>query len=97
MFIDGEDFDATYETSLGPIGVLAEVEIHFDQLVLNAVSIYPIETSRRLPIGVRQIVEIVRSIERDAQKQGFSECVVNARKLSGASPGRIVRLVRRLR
>jgi len=28
MFIDGEDFDRTYETTLGPVGVLAEVEIH---------------------------------------------------------------------
>jgi hypothetical protein len=94
MFVDGSLFDETHETTLGSIGVLAEVEIRGDRLTLNALSIYPLETES-LPIGVRQMIEILRSIQRDASEQGFRECIVNAKKLSGASPGRIVRFERR--
>jgi len=43
------------------------------------------------------MIEILRSIQSDARELGFSECIVNAKKLSGASPGRIVKFVRRLR
>jgi len=97
MFVDGGDFEKTYETSLGPVGVLAEVQIRDQRLVLNALSIYPIETSERLAIGVRRTIEILRSIKQDALDQGFSEYVVNAKKLTGASPGRIVKVERRLK
>ncbi len=97
MFVDGGDFEKTYETNLGPVGVLAEVQILGQRLVLNGLSVYPMETNERLPIGVRRTIEIVRSIQRDAFDHGFSECVVNAKKLTGASPGRIVKIVRRLR
>ena len=97
MFIDGRDFDKTYETSLGPVGVLAEVEIDGSRLVLHAFSMYPIETDQRLHIGVRRTIEIFRSIRQDALEQGFTALVVDAKKLTGASPGRIVKVERRLR
>jgi hypothetical protein len=97
MFVDGGDFEKTYETSLGPVGVLAEVQIRDQRLILNALSIYPIETSERLPIGVRRTLEILRSIKQDALDQGFSDYVVNSKKLTGASPGRIVKVERRLK
>ncbi len=97
MFIDGGDFEKIYETALGPVGVLAEVQIHNGRLVLNGLSIYPLETDERLPIGVRRTIEIVRSIRQDALDAGFSECIVHAKILTGARPGRIVRIARRLK
>jgi len=39
----------------------------------------------------------VRSIRQDALDAGFSECIVNAKRLTGARPGRIVRIARRLK
>jgi hypothetical protein len=63
MFVHGADFEHTYSTDRGPIGVLAEVELHGDELVLKDLAIYPAETSGKLPVGVRQMVGIFREIE----------------------------------
>jgi len=82
---------------VGPVGVLSAIEIHGDQLLLKDLLVYPTETDKRLPVGVEEMLQIVRSIESEARGQGFRTCIVEAKRLSGAKPGRMMKLTRRLR
>jgi hypothetical protein len=97
MFVDAVDFEAVYTTKFGPVGVLAEVAIQGSRLLLKDMAIYPVDSAKRLPVGVGEMLRIVRLIEAQALSQGFSECTVEAKRLSGAKPGRMMRLTRRLR
>jgi hypothetical protein len=95
MFVHGTDFDRTYPTDHGPIGILAEVQIDGDELSLKDLTIYPVETDRSLKVGVRQMLSIFDEIEQEARIQGFRRCTVEAHRLSGAAPGRIIKRTRR--
>ena len=92
----GNDFERTYSTDAGAIGVLAEVEVRGDELILRDLAIYPDETAGKVSVGVRQMLSIFHRIEEEARLQGFRKCTVEAKRLSGAAPGRIIKMTRRL-
>jgi hypothetical protein len=96
MFKTGVDFDETFSTDIGPIGVLAEVVADGDHLQLLDLAVYPTETSNRLRIGTNQVREIYRAIALSARSEGFRRLTITAERLSGANPGRKIRIERSL-
>jgi hypothetical protein len=48
MFEHGKDFERTFETDLGPVGVLATVTIEGDRVILNDLSTFPRANAGRL-------------------------------------------------
>jgi hypothetical protein len=96
MFEHGKDFERTFETDLGPVGVLAAVTIEGDRVILNDLSMFPRANAGRLPIGTRRVRAIFREIREMARSQGFAEIDIQAERLSGRNPGRTISIKRRL-
>lgn len=96
MFRDGEDYEQTFLTPVGPVTMLAEVSVHGDVLWIKDFVVYPTE-AEHLEVGVREVLKMTRSITTEALAQGFREVQVTGKRLSGAAPGRIISVMRRLR
>jgi hypothetical protein len=96
MFEHGKDFEWTFETDLGPVGVLATVTIEGDRVILNDLSFFPRGAAGRLPIGTRRVRAIFREIREMARSQGFAAIGIEAERLSGKNPGRTISIKRGL-
>jgi len=94
-FVHGKKFDRTFETALGPVRVGARVSIDGGHLTLYDFEIFPRKVSR-LRIGMHELLEILRWIKQSAKAEGFTELTVDAERLSGANPERIIKKHRRL-
>jgi ribosomal protein L7/L12 len=88
MFVDGSYFEQNFETPPGPVTALAEVHIVGECLVLDELLFYPAESSDRLQIGTRQILEIFRFLRTVAKEQGFAELTVVFHRVGTGSHGR---------
>ena len=95
-FRDGEDYEEIFKTSLGGLGFLAEVVVEGSELHLKDLAIYPTGSGTRMAIGLTELRAVIRRIEEKASSQGFKTCLITAERLSGISPGRIIRIRRRL-
>jgi len=95
VFVDGVEFEAVYETTEGSVWLLCGIKIRGDEIFFDGLLVYPV-TGKRLVVGTAQMRSIFRSVEDAARLQGFSRCFVSALRTTGAAPGRIIRLVRRL-
>ena len=95
-FVHGQNFVEIFDTSLGPVRVVALVTIDGDRIVLSDLSIFPKGRTRTLPIGVAQVLEISARIKGSAKAAGFRRIALRAERMGGANPGRMIAIERSL-
>ena len=96
LFAAGQIFEWTFETGAGAIGFLAEVEIVGTTLILRDVAVYPTGIAGSLQVGAGEVLEALGRLESLALSQGFGVLQITATRLTGAHPGRAVRIRRSL-
>lgn len=92
---DGEPFETTFQMSVGPIDVLAEVAVEGRTLGLHEIAVYP-RGSTRSRVPTSELVGHVRSMLVGLAAEGFDVVRITGTRLSGASPGRRIDLTIRL-
>ena len=92
----GKSYDRFYELPEGTIGVIADVYVDGQTVVLQDLSIYAVN-HERLDIGVAKLLSIRRLIEADVRQLGYTGIRITGMRLTGASPRREVDVRRRLR
>lgn len=93
---DGELFERTLDTSVGPIDVLAEVVIDGSTIELRDIAVYP-RVSNRLAVPTSELLGHVRSSLRDLADVGFDRVRITGTRLGGSAPGRTLDITIRLR
>jgi hypothetical protein len=88
-FRSGELFEREFETSRGPVGILAEVGVEGKVLHLKDVSIYPRGVSK-IEIGAREVMAMRDQLLDEVRGRGYEELRITGTRYSGASPGKIV-------
>ena len=81
------------------IDALAEVEIDGDRLILKDVAIYSNEGDIPNQIGVNEFIKWLDVVKRQAQKQGFKELQIIAKRAehsTSANPGHIINKIIKL-
>jgi hypothetical protein len=91
----GESYDRFFDLPEGKVGVLADIYVEGETLVLYNLSVYPVD-HERLNAGVRNLLRIRRQMELDALLLGYKRIRITGKRLTGASPGREVDVKRRL-
>jgi hypothetical protein len=94
--IRGKSFEGFYETSLGPIIVESRVEANGHDLFFRGLTFYP-ASGTFMPMSVGEGVRIFHAIMDEARELGFETCSIEAFRIGGRNPGRMLRMTRRLR
>jgi hypothetical protein len=89
--LHGELFEATFETSAGPIGFLAEALIDGTSLHLKDVVVEP-RAAARLNPGTMDILKAKEQLFESARIAGFQMLRITAERLTGATVGKKVDL-----
>ncbi len=90
-FVRGELFEATIKSKAGKIGVLAEVEMAGDRLILKDTVIYGRSGDLVNEVGIAAFRNAVRAVSQRAAAAGFTELRIigtRAPRSSSANPGR---------
>ena len=95
-FVEGKIFEATFQSPAGQFQVAAEIRFDGVKLILDGLAIYP-ESGDFIAAGTGPLFTALRQIEKWAREDGFESIDIVAKRVSGANPGRIVRLERELR
>ena len=93
MFRAGEIFEHSFRTIGGEVGLLAEVRITADTIWLKDVAIYPVH-GEKLIIGSTEVKKCLTQLEDMARTSGFQRLRITGKRVSGASKGRRVNLMR---
>ncbi len=96
VFVDGDELYCSFPTTEGLLGVLADVRISGSTLELIEPAVFAGDGTRIHP-GVRQMLQIARQIEALAKLEGLTNLNLTGQRLTGATPGRMVHVERRIR
>jgi hypothetical protein len=92
MFRDGDLYERSFDTPAGRLDVLAEIVITGSVIELRDIAIYPSGT-QRVDLDPTMFLRWARQAVSEFADEGFSQVSVTGVRLSGARPGRRVRLV----
>lgn len=95
-FVHGELYERSFETAGSTIDVLAEIAVVGTRLELHDIAVYPRSVGRST-VSPAELVSWARFALDEFRDAGFDEVRVTGTRLSGATPGRRVDLVIRLR
>jgi RHS repeat-associated protein len=95
-FVAGELFETSVTTSVGRVGVLADVATDGAELTLRNVAIYGESGNLVNQVGARTFVQLRNSIATQAAAEGFSTLRIMGTRVAGSSsaaPGKVVDIV----
>lgn len=95
-FVDGELYERSFDTSAGPIDVLAEISVSGRLIELRDIVVYPRQTTP-LSVAPGELLTWARLALHELADAGFNELRVTGTRLTGATPGRRLDLTIRLR
>jgi hypothetical protein len=96
-FVHGELYERSFETAGGTtIEVLAEIVVDGPRVELRDVAVYP-RTAGRSSVSPAELLVWARLAVDEIRAAGFEELRVTGTRLSGATAGRRVDLVIRLK
>jgi hypothetical protein len=91
LFKKGELFEATFETSRGKVGLLAETVVDGKTLHLKDIVIEPAQT-RRMNLGANEVLAARQQLIDQVHAAGFEKLIITGERLTGANPGKRVKL-----
>lgn len=94
IFTHGQYVEYVFQAHVGPIGALAMAHVTGSKLLLEG-AFYPLGTER-VEVGVRAVLQMAREVEQIAKLDGFTELIIDAKRTTGANPGRLLSLRRRI-
>jgi RHS repeat-associated protein len=89
------DYERQFQSSQGPIGILANGRVEGTTLILEDVAIYPTASEKPLTIGVREILQFRNQIAREVASWGFDTLEIRGLRMpnsTSANPGKVVNL-----
>lgn len=92
-FATGQLFERTIQTSKGPVGVIAEVVVQGEKLVLKDVAVYPTASSQPLTGVYRELLGARSQLLNELKSQGFKHLQIIGERVpnsTSANPGRAI-------
>ena len=77
----------TYQSSKGPVDLLAETHTEGKTLHLSGIAIYP-RGDTKLELGMRELLRLKSQLTADVHALGYTKLHITGKRLTGAKPGK---------
>lgn len=84
---------AEFQTSKGAVQLLADAAVEGRTLTLSNTAIYPAGSAKALDLGAKEVLAMKKALVGQAKALGIDKIVIEGERLTGANPGKIVRVV----
>jgi RHS repeat-associated protein len=97
LYKTGDIIEEIVQTPQGPVKIVGEAVVEGTQLTIKNISVFSAETGERLNVGVGNMLKAVRPLFDGLKEAGYSTVRIVGDRLSGATPGRAVDIMKTLR